>query len=151
LPSADPGTTCTMAETPPAAHAPSEVVLPAVPESVTTARHEVAAYLDRHAFANPAAELVVSEAVKNAVEHAFRGRGSGTIVVRLELLVPDTLAVSVADDGVGFTPDLDSEGLGVGLSLIGRLCSDFEVTARQPHGTVVQMRLPVSPPPAAGK
>ena len=119
--------------------------LPASPESVTDARHEAADYLERLGEPSYEIELAVTEAVKNAVEHAFPGDRSGSVWLRIETLVPDTLVVSVTDDGIGITPDLGSDGLrsdglGIGLSLIGRFSHDFDICDAEPHGTAVTMR-----------
>jgi anti-sigma regulatory factor (Ser/Thr protein kinase) len=114
--------------------------LPASPKSVTDARHEAADYLKRLGEPSFDVELAVTEAVKNAVEHAFPGDRSGSVWLRIETLVPDTLVVSVTDDGVGITPDLGNGGLGIGLSLIGRYSHDFDVCDAEPHGTAVTMR-----------
>jgi anti-sigma regulatory factor (Ser/Thr protein kinase) len=119
--------------------------LPASPASVTDARHEVADYLERLGEPSHEIQLAVTEAVKNAVEHAFPGDRSGSVWLRIETLVPDTLVVSVTDDGIGITPDLGSDGLrsdglGIGLSLIGRISHDFDIRDAEPHGTVVSMR-----------
>ena len=133
-----------------AALAPIELRLPVTPESVSAARHEVAAYLRALGVESRDAELAVGEAVKNAVEHAFRGIDRGTITLRIQTLVPDTVALTVSDDGIGITPDPDKEGLGLGLSLIGRMCSAFDVSAGKPHGTILSMRLPlVETPPGS--
>jgi anti-sigma regulatory factor (Ser/Thr protein kinase) len=121
---------------------PLEVRLPARRWSVTTARHQVVDFLKSLGAESDDVELAVDEAVANAVEHAFRGLEDGTILLRVETLVPDTLAVTVSDDGVGFGPDPARRGLGLGLALIGKLSSAFEITPRAP-GTRVQMRFPI--------
>ena len=130
--------------------APIDLELRAAPVSVTAARHELATYLAAADQRSPDAELAITEAVSNAVTHAFRGQEVGTIFLRFEALVPDTLAVTVGDDGIGMTPDRDHEGLGLGLSLIGRLATDVVVAGREPHGTVVTMHFPLAPAPTAG-
>jgi anti-sigma regulatory factor (Ser/Thr protein kinase) len=120
-----------------------DLQLPAVPRSVTAARHELADYLRAAGVTSWDAELAITEAVANAVEHAFRDRNGGTIYLRFETLVPDTLAVTVADDGIGFAPDPDHDGLGLGLSLIGRLASEVAVSEREPYGAAVTMHFHV--------
>jgi anti-sigma regulatory factor (Ser/Thr protein kinase) len=118
---------------------------PASSEAVTDARHEVAAYLEQLGVQRQEVEVAVTEAVKNAVQHGFPEGGSGSIWLSIEMLVPDTLVVSITDDGIGITPDLGgdgvgSDGLGIGLSLIGRFTNDFDVREAEPHGTTVTMR-----------
>jgi serine/threonine-protein kinase RsbW len=125
-----------------------DVELPATPESVTQVRHEVAAYLEQLGMPRFGVEVAVTEAAKNAVQHAFQGDRQGTIWLRIETLVPDTLVVTVTDDGVGITPDIESDGLGLGLSLIGRFAHDFDVRDAEPHGTAVVMRFRLDAPDA---
>jgi anti-sigma regulatory factor (Ser/Thr protein kinase) len=132
-----------MAQSPP-------VVLrfPALPESIPKARHAVARFVDALGAGESDIELAVSEAMTNAVEHAYRGTDRGVIELCLEILVPNTLVVSVNDDGTGMGPDPDGAGLGMGLALIGRLTSGFEVLPRQDHGTRVRMRFQLDKSPS---
>ena len=74
--------------------------------------------------------LVINELVTNAAKHAFTGRESGTIVVRLDKR-GDGMTVSVADDGIG-VPDVPltpEAGNGLGTRLIAAF-------ARQAGGTL---------------
>jgi anti-sigma regulatory factor (Ser/Thr protein kinase) len=83
-------------------------------------------------------ELVVSEAVANAVVHAYPDVAPGQ--VRLEAWLEDELlTVVVADDGVGMSSGRGSHGLGEGLSMIRRLAREVEVHSR--GGTRLVMRL----------
>jgi anti-sigma regulatory factor (Ser/Thr protein kinase) len=60
-------------------------------------------------------QIVVSEAVANAVIHAYPDRAPGQ--VRLEAWLDDELlTVVVADDGVGMSSGRGSHGLGEGLA-----------------------------------
>lgn len=129
---------------------PEQAVLafPAVAESVTRARYEVRSFVEGLGARSDEIELAVSEAMSNAVQHGFRGREPGAIEVRLNLLVPDTLLVSVIDDGSGMSPDPGSDGLGYGLALIGRLSDGFEINSVG-RGTEVKMRFALKPAPAA--
>src|SRR5256714_14363212 len=122
---------------------PVELRLPPQPDSVSAARNEVAEFVERVGAQTDDAALAVTEAVANAVEHGFRGSGEGTIVVRIETLVPDTLAVTVSDDGVGISPNPDRTGLRLGLAPIGKLSSELEIRSAPPHGTRVHMRFPL--------
>jgi two-component sensor histidine kinase len=125
---------------------PVEFRLPPEPGSVSRARHEVKSFVEALGADATDVGLAVTEAVSNAVAHGFRDGSDGTIVVRVETLVPDTLAVTVCDDGLGIAPNLRREGLGLGLAMIGRLTSDLEITAQRPHGTRVHMRFPLVRP-----
>jgi two-component sensor histidine kinase len=109
---------------------------------VARARHAVADF-GRHfgADADDVA-LAVSEAVSNAVIHAFRGREPGTIQVRA-FADGEEFVVSVTDDGVGVSPNPDSPGMGLGLALIGSLSGAVEMF-KGGSGTTLVMRFPVS-------
>jgi anti-sigma regulatory factor (Ser/Thr protein kinase) len=117
----------------------SEVALdlPVEPSSVTIARRAVRALCDRVGGPGDDVSLAVSEAVGNAVMHAFRGRKSGTINVHA---APqrDMLVVTVTDDGGGMVPGAKSPGLGVGLSLISQVSHDVRLQSSK-TGTIVSM------------
>lgn len=115
-----------------------ELVLPAVPASASDARRAVASLLDGLDVDRWPVELVVSEAVANAVVHAYPDRAPGQ--VRLEAWLEDELlTIVVADDGVGMSSGRDSPGLGEGLAVIRRLAREVEVHSR--GGTRLVMRL----------
>ena len=77
--------------------------------------------------------LAVSEAVGNAVVHAFRGIGEeGTLMVEATVREQEWLDVHVTDDGSGMAPRDDSPGLGLGLPLIRHLADEFD--HRRPPG-----------------
>ena len=122
---------------------PVELRLAAEPASVSVARHRVSELVRGLGARSEDIEIAVTEAVSNAVEHGFRGGVGGAIVVRIETLVPETLAITVSDDGVGIGPNPDKEGLGLGLALIGRLASEVEIRSQRPHGTRIHMRFPL--------
>jgi serine/threonine-protein kinase RsbW len=119
-----------------------ELSLPAEPTSCARARHEVRAALHDAAVDVAAVELAVSEAVSNAVLHAYRDRDCATAEPHLHLrLTEDDEGVSivVSDDGVGMSPRDDSPGLGVGLSLMAKLCDELLIVQGD-IGTRVHMR-----------
>ena len=124
-----------------------ELVLAAEPTAPAVARR-VAADFARHQGAPPdvahAVELAVSEAVSNAVVHAYAGTADGAIRLAMER-GRGTLDVLVADDGKGMAPRTDSPGLGLGLPLIGRLADRFDVRSRPGRGTEIRMRFALSP------
>ena len=88
--------------------------------------------------------LAVSEALTNAVMHAFAGRHAGCVSVRVQA-EHGCLTVAVSDDGVGMVPRSDSPGLGLGLSLIRRLSRRCDVRPGPDGvGTTVRMTFPLS-------
>jgi PAS domain S-box-containing protein len=115
--------------------------LPARPASVPELRElattwAAAAGMDEAQVAKVA--LVVTEAVTNAVLHAFVDREPGSVELVCE--PGDGEAVfRVVDDGRGMAPRIDSPGLGLGLPTIGRLADHVDVGAGPEGGTEVRM------------
>lgn len=119
-----------------------ELELPALPESVAEARH-AAARLARHYGAEEAdVKIAVSEAVGNAVLHAYRDSATGTVRVR-GALVRGKLVFVVADAGVGMSPNPDSPGLHLGIPLIGKVAEDMRIDAGA-NGTSISFSFPVT-------
>lgn len=121
---------------------------PAVPETVPLARRALAAVA---AAAGAAGErldeirLAVSEALTNAVVHAYRNGEAGSLHVTAAVASGE-LWVLVGDDGRGVHAWNDSQGLGIGLSLISGLSDDFAIVRRASGGTEVQMRFDLRKP-----
>ncbi len=115
-----------------------DLELPPEPGSVAEARYAVRELA--RAVGSPVEEvaLAVSEAVSNAVLHAFRYGKEGSVRIHARHHGGE-LIVTVADNGVGMIPDLDSPGLGVGTSLISRL-SEQATFESSDEGTTVTMR-----------
>ncbi|UTI66035.1 SpoIIE family protein phosphatase [Paraconexibacter antarcticus] len=115
---------------------------PAVPMQVTRLRAELDAWtgelgLDRNH--RDAVRLAVSEALTNAVMHAFTGREPGTLHLVAEQ-GEGVLVVRVGDDGIGMGPRHDSPGMGMGVPIIGKLCQTVDLTPGPGgQGTVVRM------------
>jgi anti-sigma regulatory factor (Ser/Thr protein kinase) len=87
-----------------------------------------------------AVRLACSEALTNAVLHAYRGvPGSGEVHVTAAL-VSQELWVLIADDGCGMEPSADRPGLGFGLALITQLSDSVTIVPRATGGTEVRMR-----------
>jgi serine/threonine-protein kinase RsbW len=116
---------------------------PAVPESVGRLRNAVAEFARAHGADDAqvmALQLATSEAMSNAVVHAFADRpepGTITVVAGLE---GDELWVRVRDDGSGMRPRPDSPGLGVGLPLMTRSTQSLKFSEAPDGGTEVAMR-----------
>lgn len=120
-----------------------ELVLPARPESVAEARH-AAVDLARDTGIDLAdVEIAVSEAVGNAVIHAYpegasRGRRTPANVRLIGTLYEGTLVFVVQDDGVGMRPHPEAPGLRLGLPLIGQVCDDVHIDTHD-GGTRISM------------
>ena len=123
---------------------------PAVAEAVPLARR---ALTDVAALAGAGGErleeirLAISEALTNAVVHAYRGDEPGHFHVTAAVASGE-LWVLISDDGRGLHAWNDSRGLGIGLSLISGLSDDFAIVTRATGGTEVQMRFDLKHGPA---
>ena len=84
-------------------------------------------------------KLALSEALTNAVEHAYPGHDVPGRVSVMASVVDHHVHVVVTDDGVGFAPRLDSPGLGVGLPVMAAVCDSLEILPGDPRGTEVHM------------
>lgn len=126
----------------------------AVPESVGHARRALAALAALGGASEEDLErirLAVSEAVSNAVIHAYGHGGTGTGTVTLTAAVIDAeLTVIVADDGCGFGGAPESQGLGIGLAVIAQLCDSLSMIARSSGGTQMEMRFRLAHAQGAG-
>ena len=122
----------------------------AVADSVPVARRALVA-VAREAGAEAdqleAVALAVSEALTNAVVHAYPDR-PGKIRVSAWTARSEFVVV-IADDGHGLQAHSERPGLGVGLGLIATLSDEFEIVQLPSGGTEVQMRFCL-PPAAAG-
>ena len=93
-----------------------------------------------------AIELCVSEAVSNAVVHAYRRLGHRG-PVEVEARRPDGyLCVYVRDRGSGMRRRHDSPGLGLGLPLISQTAQGLDVRTAPAGGTELLMRFELSGP-----
>ena len=121
---------------------------PAQADQVRLARREVEAYAREQGAVDPAGiALAVSEAVTNAVIHAYVDRPvPGDVEVHVERHPDDGLEIRVCDEGRGMMPRSDSPGLGVGLPLVAKLAQRFRVETRPTGGTAVSMVFPVRDP-----
>ena len=82
--------------------------------------------------------LAVSEALENAVDHAFRDRETGTMTLTAELS-EGTVIIRVADDGRWQARPADAGYRGRGLDLMESL-ADTAVVETGDQGTAVTLR-----------
>jgi anti-sigma regulatory factor (Ser/Thr protein kinase) len=116
----------------------------AAPASVRGVRRALSAFAGAHGAdvqtRNDVA-LAVSEAVTNAVLHAYgTGREGAPVHVRA-VVHDDVLDVLVADEGLGTTRrESPARGLGLGLGVIADTTVRSQMRSRRPHGTEMWMR-----------
>jgi serine/threonine-protein kinase RsbW/stage II sporulation protein AB (anti-sigma F factor) len=114
----------------------------AAPEAVGKARNALTAFA-REAGADEeqleAIRLAASEAVTNAVVHAYRNREAGSVQVSASY-VENELWLLVADAGTGLQPNAESPGLGLGLALVAQLADEFQILSRGSGGTELRLR-----------
>ena len=98
-----------------------------------------------------ALKLALSEAITNAVVHAFRDRDPGTVTVTITVDTPGgQVRATVTDDGSGCVPRADSPGLGLGLPMMSTLAATLNVcTPASGVGTEVTMSFPLGGPDLA--
>ena len=71
--------------------------------------------------------MAISEAVSNAVIHAFRTQDlPGTVTVTVDVTSDQFVEAVVRDDGMGMSARGDSPGLGLGLGLIASVADTVE-------------------------
>jgi len=123
-----------------------DVSYPARAASVPAARAAVAAFAAPN---GPTAEqldsvsLAVSEAVTNAVVHAYPVGVPGPVHLTAAL-TGRALLVIVADDGCGLGAARETPGLGLGLNLIEDSCDSLTIGASRSGGTQLEMRFVLS-------
>lgn len=119
-----------------------ELRLAAEPSAVRVIRRAVRDFAIAHRVHDTdAVALAVTEAVANAVVHAYRNGDRGDVRV-VACAEPDRLVVVVRDYGCGMRPRPDSPGLGIGLPTIGHLAADFNIEAPEAAGTRLRMHFP---------
>jgi anti-sigma regulatory factor (Ser/Thr protein kinase) len=124
-----------------------DICYEAIPASVGTARTDVVR-LARAAGADERQierlRLAVSEAMSNAVVHAY-GKEGGVVRLTATAIAGD-LVVVVADDGCGLGVAPKSAGLGLGLGVITQLADGVTLRRRSSGGTQVEMRFAIGDP-----
>ena len=86
--------------------------------------------------------LAVSEAVTNAIIHAFVGRQAGHVALTAEA-GEGSILVRVLDDGRGMTPHPESPGLGLGLTMMASMATRCDIRqgpGRQRHRGAARVR-----------
>jgi anti-sigma regulatory factor (Ser/Thr protein kinase) len=117
-----------------------ELRLQASPAAVPGVRRAVVDFAELHGVGHgPDIALAVSEAVTNAVLHGYRDGSTGDVRV-VACAEPDRLVVVVRDYGCGMSPHPDSPGLGLGLSVIGRLTTEMNIE-RPENGGGMRLRM----------
>jgi anti-sigma regulatory factor (Ser/Thr protein kinase) len=112
----------------------------ATPSAVPGVRRAVVDFAELHGLGvAPDIALAVSEAVTNAVLHAYRDGRPGMMRV-VACAEPHRLVVVVRDYGCGMSPHPNSPGLGLGLSVIGRLASELNIE-RPDEGGGTRLRM----------
>ena len=85
--------------------------------------------------------LCVSEAVTNAVVHAYRDHAEPGDI-ELEARKPDGyLCIYVRDSGLGMRPRTDSPGAGFGLPLITQLASEVVIRSGRGDGAGTELAM----------
>jgi stage II sporulation protein AB (anti-sigma F factor) len=115
---------------------------PATAESVPKARKALASFAVSAGVTDEQLEgirLVVSEAVSNAVLHAYDADGGGIQVTAA--VVPGELWILIADDGFGLRAERSgNQGLGLGLGWMAQFSDGLTLVTRSSGGLEVRLR-----------
>ena len=95
-------------------------------------------------------KTAVSEAVTNAIVHAYRGVEGGKVYITMKLTQDDRFIITVRDTGCGiadvrqarqpcFTTAPAEERSGMGFSIMETFMDSLRVTSRPGRGTTVTM------------
>jgi anti-sigma regulatory factor (Ser/Thr protein kinase) len=115
------------------------VRLPGLASSVTRGRHLLTDYLCKVGYGDSYdVRLGVTEALTNAVRHAYRAEAKGDI--ELEAVVQDAeLHVIIRDFGTGPTVQVSSAGVGLGLPLMASVARRVVIDVEAGRGTEVHL------------
>lgn len=133
--------------------------LPAKSENESVARSAVSAFV---AVLNPTVEelgdirLAVSEAVTNAIVHAYGGSGEGFVYISVRLYTDREIGVEISDKGCGiedvekakepfYTTGNGEERCGMGFLVMQSFMDLLTVKSKPGHGTTVLMRKKLTP------
>jgi PAS domain S-box-containing protein len=123
----------------------------AEPAVVAELRRGVADFASAHGAAQDEINnitLAVSEAVTNAIIHAFVGRERGRVALTAEA-GEGCVLVRVLDDGRGMTPHPESPGLGLGLTMMASMATRCDIR-EGPSGLGTEVRLAFDTPGVTG-
>ena len=130
--------------------APDVLVLdatyPARAPSVAAIRHAVTVIATQSGADEEALtgiNLAVSEAVTNAVVHAYRDRPEPADVHVVAAPGEGALEVRIRDTGIGMSPRPDSPGLGLGVGLMHHAAERCDIRPCPEGGTEVHLRFPL--------
>ena len=117
------------------------ITYPAEPDSVARARYALSEFAavagaDRKQIDD--IRLATSEAVTNAVLHAYRG-DPGSVHVTAAVVAGE-LWILICDDGRGLEARSERPGLGLGLALISQASDELAIVPRAGGGIEVRMR-----------
>ena len=128
--------------------------LPALADSLPVIRQVLRALASSSAIDGRVlddAELAVTEAAANVVEHAY-GEQGGDIEVFAELR-SEGVVLRVADSGAGIAPrdrsSADPEEIGFGLEIVETVADRSSIEERPGGGTEVVLEFDVEPPPSS--
>jgi anti-sigma regulatory factor (Ser/Thr protein kinase) len=117
------------------------VIRPSEPAAVPYFRRAAVDFATSHGAVPEVVDdvaLAVSEAATNAVKHSRRAGAGHKVGLEAAVEGGGWLEVRVSDQGEGFG-NKDSDGLGVGLTIMARLASQLTIT-QEGEGTQVRMR-----------
>lgn len=91
--------------------------------------------------------LLVNEVVTNALKYAFPGGRKGAIEIRLERCAEDRVRLSIADDGIGFSGEPASAGMGSRLirGMVTQLGGNYAYADGDGTRFVAELTLPSRP------
>lgn len=117
-----------------------DLMLAAEPASVAEARHALATFARSCGVRDLwPVRLAISEAVGNAVQHAYARSEAGRRVRVRAQCEKDQLRVAIEDEGGGLRPRLDSPGLGLGIALMRKVAQRLEIEERPDGGLRVEL------------
>jgi anti-sigma regulatory factor (Ser/Thr protein kinase) len=129
--------------------APLEQRLPADARKLSAVRRAVTAWSAQAALSDDATadlQLLLSEAITNAVEHAYRDSEAGEFVYSVRRRRDAGVRVVVHDFGCWRPPPDDPGYRGRGLAVIHNLAEEVSLDYSD-HGTRIAFTVPSDPPP----